>query len=177
MSLTDVSRLTTIPSSALSAYASGAKTPNERTRRRIAEAEAVGPDSRLVTTRTVGFPQLARAYNDTAYTPVERLSMTSRAFQQAIELELTDSEFVAFHGAPGRIADAGWEALLHGAAEMSWRRRHPDEPLWWVTPSRLQGWWTPMPESPRRRQRVFREAPNALLARRVLVTRGTFMAV
>lgn len=175
-SLSDIAFLTGMSLPALSQYTSGAKKPSPATERRIAEASAVTKDSVLLRGRVPGFPQLAVAFARDDLTAVEKIAEMSRTFQQAAALGLDDAEYTAFHGAPVRIADPGWEALLHGAAEMSWRRRFPDRELWWVKPSRLRGWWSPTPLSPRRFQSVFLDAPNALLHRRVVVPRGDFQA-
>lgn len=177
LGLADVSFLTGISAPALSRYSSGAKRASDSTARRISEASAVPADSVLLRARVPGFPRLAIAFNDDRLSPVERIAEMSRTFQQAGELDLAEDEFIAYHGRPPRIADPGWEALLHGVAEMSWRRRHPERDLWWVRPSRLKGWWTPVPVTPRRFHSAFLESPAPLLERRVVIPRGDLEAV
>lgn len=176
MPLSDLSVLSGIPLPHLSQYKSGVKQMSVDTIKKVIVAAAAGPDSVILQHGLTSFPVMgAIIKSDHEEDPSWCVSLLARGIQQAASHLASDADIEAFHNKPVHIAHPGWQALVSGAAVLSWQQFKPGMP-WWVQPSALTQPWSPFDYGTSFAQ-VWMTTPIVLKEMNVIVGNGLMKAV
>jgi hypothetical protein len=176
MSLEQVSWITGIHIPDLSRYRSGGKRMSPATRERIENATRAGTESVIVGQRLSSYAQVALVVkSEKKADPVWCLRFLARAMQQSALLT-SDADIRAFHAQPPKTGSRGWDAIIAGAAEMTWLRAGMREPLAWTTRARAESPWSPI-DYGRRRSWAYLRTPIAMRERNIILARGELETV